>query len=171
MQISQTMSEELPCASPATNRRREGLMLMRLVALGSLLIAYPALAQMPPTATEAFNLRIVCQLMADKKAEEKANFVALDKDTKTIFAYHASRYDPKANRCYVELQGRYEKRGHDSAIREVYDGQIDNLLAATINDDNEKRGMVFDQDHKMTDDKKQSYDDADAYMNVMMADH
>jgi hypothetical protein len=144
---------------------------MRLIVWGGLLIALPAFAQTPPTATEAFNLRIICKRMADKKAEEKADFVALDKNTETIFADHASRYDPKANRCYIQLQGRYRKRGHDSAIREIYDGQIDDLLAATTNDDNEKRGMVFDPNHKMMIDKNNGYDDADAYMNEVMATH
>ena len=126
---------------------------------------------MPPTATEAFNLRIVCKQMADKKAEEKANFVALDKDTKTIFAYHVSRYDPKANRCYIQLQGRYQRKGRDLAIREIYDGQTDELLAVTSDDNNEKLGMVFDQNRKMANDKNQGYDDADAYMNVIMTNH
>lgn len=68
-------------------------------------------------------------------------------------------------------QGRYQRKGHDLAIREIYDGQTDELLAVTSDDNNEKLGMVFDQNRKMANDKNQGYDDADAYMNVIMTNH
>ncbi len=58
---------------------------LRRVVLGSIfafitfmLIAVHGFAQSPPTATEAFNLRIKCKKMSDKKAHEfiEANSIA-----------------------------------------------------------------------------------------------
>ncbi len=46
---------------------------LAVILLPSLLIVCGlAVAQTPPTATEAFNLRIRCKQMADQKADEQA---------------------------------------------------------------------------------------------------
>ncbi len=110
--------------------------------------------------------------MADKKAEEQASIIGSDKYiiNKVIFLRHTSRYDPKTNRCYIQLQGHYQRGGRDIVFREVYDGQIDEPLAFAFDENNEKSGMVFDDSHKTTDDKHYGYDAADAYMNEIMTE-
>jgi hypothetical protein len=143
-----------------------------LAVAASIFTGFPAFAQVPPpTDTEAFNLRVVCKQMADKKAEEKANLVAADKSTETVFERHASRYDPNANRCYIDLHEQYRRKGRNEVLREVYDGQIDKPLAFTLSDNSELSGKVFDPNHTATNDENGGYDDAVSYMDAMMGIH
>ena len=53
-----------------------------------------ALAQ--PTATEVLNLRSQCAALAGKMLEEQVIGAALTQS-------QISRYDPRTNRCYVEI--------------------------------------------------------------------
>jgi hypothetical protein len=160
-----------------------------IAALGISLVAFPAFGQTPPTATEAFNLRIKCKQMADEKAEamswhpmsvasgatmnmSPAAVERLNRDTEpyVVLSSNASRYDPKTNRCYIEIHDHTQKKGRDVDIRSVYDGQIDDLLAFAKIENNKKVGMVFDHSHQTTPDNNLGFDNANGYMDRMMED-
>jgi hypothetical protein len=83
---------------------------------------------------------------------------------------HASNYDPKSNRCYVEIF-EWKRIGATSEIeiqsRNVYDAQTDDLLAFANIKNGKKVGMV-DPDHRAITDANLGWDDADAYMDEKM---
>jgi hypothetical protein len=132
-------------------------------------LAFPCVvvAQTAPTATEEFNLRIKCKQMADKKAENMEEGDRLLTDTKRIFESHASNYDPKSNRCYIEIiqQRRYGE--FEKYTRQVYDAQTDDLLSNAEINKGEKFGIVY-AEHKPTVDNNHGFDDANAYMDEKM---
>jgi hypothetical protein len=152
-------------------------------------LRFPAFGQTPPTATEAFGLRIKCKQMADEKAEamswhplsnadgatmgmRPAAVEQLNRTTEpnVVFSSHASRYDPKANRCYIEIHDHTQKKGLDVDIRSVYDGQIEDLLAFSKIENGKKFGMVFDHSHQTTPDNNLGFDNSNGYMDGMMED-
>src|ERR1700690_2667187 len=127
----------------------------------TLVLTSLAVAQTPPTATEAFNLRIRCKEMADKKALEKNAAIESDASISrrlgyvyevVHFTYPSSKYDAKNNRCYVELlfHTRGGIRKEDQQTRELYDAQLDDLLAFARIKNGVKVGMVFDHEHRTT---------------------
>ena len=157
-----------------------------------------AFGQTPPTATEAFNLRIKCKTMADEKAESLINTrpltyadgasagmsaVAVDALNRTnaenrelIQEYHSSKYDAKTNRCYIEIFQHKKIGKHKSIevqVRQIYDGQTDELLATAGFENGTMSGVVFDPQHppKNPPDKKSGWDEAHDYMNEMMLDN
>ena len=76
---------------------------LRAAALAALL-GTSAAAQTPPTATEAFNLRIKCKQLAEEKANALIeNETATRRPTEFSVAASGSNYDAKANRCYAEI--------------------------------------------------------------------
>jgi hypothetical protein len=85
--------------------------LASLCVLSLLLFAVQGSAQSPPTATEAFNLRIKCKEMSDKKAQE---FIDMDSGLKweMVFASNTSKYDPISNRCYGRIYAHITKQSH-----------------------------------------------------------
>jgi hypothetical protein len=155
-------------------------------------IAESSSAQTPPTATEAFNLRIRCKEMADAKAEsmtmrplsiedgaasglKQADVAALNKinaeNTKVLLAAHASNYDVKNNRCYIEIiDHRKVGRRKETEIeqRQVYDAQTDDLLSFAKIENGKKVGMVFDAEHVVTTNSNLGWDDANTYMDEKM---
>jgi hypothetical protein len=159
-------------------------------ALGLLsisLMTLPAFGQTPPTATEAFNLRIKCKEMADQKAEDMrwkplsvadgatagmnaAAVERLNRDTmpEIVLYSQSSRYDPKSNRCYIEIHDHIRKKAIDQDIRSLYDGQIDDMLAFSKIENGKKVGMVFDHSHQKTTDTNLGFDDANSYMDGML---
>jgi hypothetical protein len=92
-----------------------------LVILASIGLCMPVMAQTPPIATEAFNLRIRCKQMAEEKfqslrsrpmtVEEGASIgwspgevQSLNRNLpQEIHAHYNSKYDPINNRCYAEV--------------------------------------------------------------------
>src|SRR6266567_5225369 len=152
------------------------------------------LAQTPPTATEAFNLRIRCKAMADEKAEalawhpltaadgatmglSPADVEAMNRihdATYEVFqSWHSSHYEAKTNRCYIEifLHKRYgRQKENDGQVRQIYDAQTDDLLAFAQMDNGKKVGMVFDHGHHTTTGENLGWDDANAYIEEMMLD-
>jgi hypothetical protein len=178
-------------------RERKGVV-MRLVhaalfAVGIAALSNHAVAQTPPTATEEFNLRIKCKQMADEKADsmterpltnaegasiglKPADLAAMNKQVEqrmanVIMYNHASNYDAKTNRCYIEVvkQWRYGRQFEfEMHSRQVYDAQTDDLLAFTRIDKGEKGGLVFDPEHRSTADNNFGFDDANTYMDEKM---
>jgi len=70
-----------------------------LIAFSVTLFAVHLSAQSPPTATEAFNLRIKCKKMSDEKAQEIRETNTMLKWV-YVMASNTSKYDPISNRCY-----------------------------------------------------------------------
>lgn len=120
-----------------------------------------------PTATEVFQLRSLCAKLGEQMEEETAIGSALTKD-------HVSHYDPKPNRCYVELNVRKisPKNTTDDYInRTIYDAQTKELLAFAKIEKGKKVGMIFDQERGTADPSKNlGWDDASAYIDEMMRD-
>ena len=79
------------------NERRTVSLLLILVSLPCVSGSQAAeRVQQPPSATEVFHLRSLCAKLGEQLFEETFIGSALTKD-------QVSHYDPKSNRCYVEL--------------------------------------------------------------------
>lgn len=78
-----------------------------------------------PTATEVFNLRSRCAELGDQIWKDHMMKSSLDQT-------HLVHYEPKTNRCYVELRIYLAHDGLGSADlkgRTLYDGQTREVLA------------------------------------------
>ena len=141
-----------------------------------------AFGQTPPTATEEFNLRIKCKELADQKAEE-LDGMSRSAKWEILNSWHASKYDAKSNRCYVRVYGHM--RHHPSVehvIDQVYDAQVDDILASATILSGKKNGQIFDPDYKKpwlplcnpegcpTDFGDRTWQAAKDYMSELMAD-
>jgi hypothetical protein len=88
-----------------------------------------------------------------------------------VDAHYSSKYDPVNNRCYVEVYIHTRTKRFDSEHRQLYDAQVDDLLAFAQIQNGKKSGMVFDhQNHRTTTDTNLGWDDANAYIDEMMLD-
>jgi hypothetical protein len=150
--------------------------------------------QTPPTAAEVFNLRAKCKVIADEKADSLewhpltiadgaalgwsvATVEAANKNREAtlevILSTNSSKYDAKNNRCYVEIFQHIKIGLHkekEVQYRQIYDGQTDDLLAFAKVENGKKVGMVLDIQHRKTTDENLGWDDANAYIDEMMAD-
>jgi hypothetical protein len=123
----------------------------RRVVVGSIfallaftLIAAHGFAQSPPTATEAFNLRIKCKKMSDEKAQYLTGSIEV------VAASNTSKYDPISNRCYGRFY-QHTTNEHttnrtkdlDGEHDSLYDLQIDDLLAMATIVNGKKNGIYF----------------------------
>jgi hypothetical protein len=158
--------------------RRETRMSKTFVILLPLLLIVPGptAAQTPPTATEAFNLRIKCKQMADEKAEAVQSFPTNPATYELLEAFHSSNYDAKNNRCYIDIY-RHLKTGrrkeNDVTHRSIYDGQTDDMLVHTEITNGKKHGLIFDKSYKgqrFIKDGDASWEAAVTYMDELMAD-
>jgi hypothetical protein len=126
-------------------------------------------AQTPPTATEAFNLRIRCKQMADQKAGDLA---AVDAALKweVLETWGSSKYDATNNRCYIHIYHHIRKPGYENVVRQMYDAQVDQLLATASIRNGKKTGVIFGHagGGPLSDDA--SYEAAINYMDEVMAD-
>ncbi len=124
-------------------------------------------SQQIPTATEVFQLRSLCVKLGEQLFDEMAIGSALTKE-------QVSHYDPKSNRCYVELTVHKisPKDANDDYInRTVYDGQTKDLLAFAKIERGTRVGMIFDKQHGMADPGKSlGWDDASGYIDEKMLD-
>jgi uncharacterized protein YqfB (UPF0267 family) len=120
---------------------------------------------LPPTATEIFHLRSECATLGEKILSENVVGSALTQS-------QISRYNPITNRCYVKLTvqsadiNKPEK--HFSAA--LYDGQTGEMLAIENMENGQRSGIVFDRNHKSTSDANAGWDDAQDYIDALMAD-
>ena len=157
-------------------------------------LAFPCgvIAQTAPTATEEFK-QIECKQMGDEKAEsmterpmtdakgasvglKPADVAIMNKQIElrmanVITSSHASNYDPKSNRCYVEIvkQWRYgQDFEFEQYVRQLYDGQTNNLLGYVRIYRGLKIGAVYDPDYKSLADNNLGFDNANAYMDQKM---
>jgi hypothetical protein len=131
-----------------------------------------AMAQTPPTATEAFNLRIRCKQMADQKAGEYADTNAALK-WEVLESSGSSKYDATNNRCYIHIYDHIRKSGLENVSRQLLDAQVDELLASASIRNGKKSGMILDESYKgqrYFKDDEASYEAAIKYMDELMAD-
>ena len=119
----------------------------------------------PPTATEIFHLRSECAALGQKILDENIIGSAL---TQT----ETSRYNPLTNRCYVELvvQSADLNKPMEVFSRYFFDGQTGEMLASLKIEKGQKSGIVFDRNHQTTTDTNAGWDDAEGYVDAMMAD-
>ncbi len=118
-----------------------------------------------PTATQVFHLRSECAALGQKILNGNVVGSALSQS-------QVSHYDPRTNRCYVELtiQTADTTKPLDYLNRVLYDGQTGEMLAVARLQKGEKWGMVYDKQHQTTTSKNVFYDDASAFIDNMMAD-
>jgi hypothetical protein len=161
-----------------------------VILLPSLLIVCGA--QTPPTATEAFNLRIRCKQMADEKADalawhemsvadgaslgmSAADVARLNDQTRpeVLGSWRSSKYDATSNRCYVRIYNHTRSKSkYDYEVHQVYDAQVDDLLVHAEIKNGKKVGMIYDESYKG--DRRllgdAGWEAAITYMNELMAD-
>jgi hypothetical protein len=150
-----------------------------------------ALAQTPPTATDAFNLRIKCKELAERKLDNfsfhrlsvtDGDSIGMSADTiaaingnapEVLDAWQTSKYDSENGHCYVQLYKHTFVREppFDRELLDLYDVQTDSLLAFANIENGKKVGMVFNKKHRKTASKNHGWDDAVAYMDEMLADN
>ena len=165
-----------------------GFILVLLLSLNA------SFAQAPPTATETFNLRIRCRDMALKKLDEvvirpmtyedgaSLGWSAADVDRlnrqleevepSLVGEQQWSHYNPKTNRCYVEIYIHRRAQRPGPRVREmegwmVFDAQIDDLLAQAEIRNHVKSGYVYDPNYGA---RRDGWDAAMAYIEAVMAD-
>jgi hypothetical protein len=148
----------------------------------------PATAQTPPIATEAFNLLMRCKQMGEEKfqslrsrpmtVEEGATIGWSPREVQSlnrnlpqeIHAHYNSKYDPINNRCYAEVFIQMRTQEFEMEVRQIYDVQVDDLLAFAQIQDGKKSGMVFDHQYRPTTDRGVGWDDATEYIDQMIAE-
>lgn len=115
-----------------------------------------------PTATEVFNLRSKCADLGEQILENNIVGVALTQS-------QTSHYDPKTNRCYVELtvQTGDTTRPLTYLSQTLYDGQTKEILAFARTEDGKNSGMVFVPAANPAND---FFANATAFINKMMED-
>jgi hypothetical protein len=158
------------------------LIFFSLVVFSGTLFAIQGSAQSPPTASEAFGLRIKCKKMSDEKAQESLDTNSMLK-WEIVLAWNASKYDPTSNRCYGRFYQHITKQNYhlDHETDQIYDLQIDDLLASATIENGKKHGSIFDPDYKKpwiptcmggcpANFGEQTWQAAKDYMNEMMAD-
>jgi hypothetical protein len=123
--------------------------------------------QQLPSATEVFHLRSLCAKLGEQLSDENVIGSALTQD-------QVSHYDPKSNRCYVELSVRKinPKDANDDYInRTFYDGQTKEMLAFAKVEKGKRVGMIFDKQRGIADPSKNlGWDDASAYIDDKMSE-
>lgn len=118
-----------------------------------------------PTATEVFNLRSKCAELGDKILK---NTVAGSELTKN----QVSRYDPKTNRCYVQLTvwNANLPKGDEYFHQYLYDGQTGQVLAAIHREKGTRYGDIYNNPSPMNGTPDELYLDASLFISKMMVD-
>jgi hypothetical protein len=119
------------------------------IALSIIMFTGHGFAQSPPTATEAFNLRIKCKKMSDEKAQDVIEMNS-GLGWEIVAASNTSKYDPISNRCFGLIHQHITKQSYrlDDEYDEVFDLQIDDLLATATIKNGKKSGSIWDPDPK-----------------------
>ena len=113
-----------------------------------------------PTATEVFNLRSKCVELGQQILEGNHIGSALTQS-------QISNYDPRANRCYVELKVQSADPSEFAYFNQtIYDGQTQQMLAFAKIEKAQRVGMVFDTQYQGN---TGGWDAASAYIDKMMA--
>jgi hypothetical protein len=118
-----------------------------------------------PTATEVFNLRSRCAELGEKIMKNTVVADALKKD-------QISHYEPKTNRCYVQLTiwNPNLGKGDDYFQQSLIDGQTGQVLAAIHREKGTRSGEISIVPSPLNGNPDELYVDASIFINKMMAD-
>lgn len=118
-----------------------------------------------PTATEVFNLRSKCAELGEKIMKNTVTGAALKKD-------QLSHYEPKTNRCYVQLTvwNADLAKGDDYFQQYLFDGQTSQELAAIRREKGVRSGDIFIDPSPLNGNSDELYVDASLFISKMMAD-
>lgn len=119
----------------------------------------------PPTATEVFNLRSKCAELGEKIMKNTVVADALKKD-------QLSHYEPKTNRCYVQLTiwNADLAKGNDYFQRYLFDGQTGQVMAAMRREKGTRSGDIYVNPSPLSGNSDELYVDASIFIGKMMAD-
>lgn len=118
----------------------------------------------PPTATEVFHLRSECAALGDRIRSKNIIGIALTQD-------QVSHYDPKTNRCYVQLTVQTADVSNPNYFATyLYDGQTGEMLATAKMDHGRRAGMVFGVPPPDGTDPNRFWEQATDFMNQRMQD-
>jgi nitrate reductase alpha subunit len=123
-----------------------------------------------PTATEVFNLRSKCAELGEKIMKNTALRDELKRDE--LKKDQLSRYDPKTNRCYVQLTvwNANLAKGDDYFQRYLYDGQTGQVLAAMRREHGVRSGDIYIDPSPLSGNPDELYLDASLFISKTMAD-
>lgn len=118
-----------------------------------------------PTATEVFNLRSKCAELGEKILKNTVIGDALKKD-------QLSHYEPKTNRCYVQLTIRNADltKGDDYFQQYLFDGQTGQVLAAIRREKGTRSGDIYSDPSPAQGNSDEMYVDASIFISQMMED-
>jgi len=148
--------------------RKSVIVIMPVVLIAS----GQAVAQTPPTATEAFNLRIRCKQMADQKAND-VNAINAALKWEIVQSSSSSKYDAINNRCYIHIYQHIRKSGYEKVVRQLFDAQVDDLLADARIENGKKSGSIWDESYngqRYFKDGEAAWEAVGTYMDELMAD-
>jgi hypothetical protein len=118
-----------------------------------------------PTATEVFDLRSKCAELGEKILDHTVIGDAQKKD-------QISHYEPKTNRCYVQLtvwNANPAKEG-EHFEQDLLDGQTGQVLAAIHRDKGVRSGEISIDPSPLSGNSDELYVDASIFISKMMAD-
>jgi hypothetical protein len=118
-----------------------------------------------PTATEVFDLRSKCAELSEKVLKNTVISNGLKKD-------QVSHYEPKTNRCYVQLTvwGGDLAKGSEYFQQSLFDGQTGQELAAIRREKGIRSGDIFIDPSPLNGNPDELYLDASSFISKMMAD-
>jgi hypothetical protein len=118
-----------------------------------------------PTATEVFNLRSKCAEFGEKIMKDTVTSEELTKN-------QVSHYDPKTNRCYVQLTVWKANlaKAEEYFQQYLYDGQTGQLLAAIRREKGVSSGDIYINPSPMNGNSDELYLDASIFIRKMMED-
>lgn len=118
-----------------------------------------------PTAAEVIQLRSNCAAIGQQILD--GNFIR-----SALYQQQFSRYNPRTNRCYVEMRVQIaDPSKHSERFGQyLYDGQTREMLAFAQIQNGKKSGRVFDLHHRTTTFENAGWDDASGYIAATMAD-
>src|SRR5260370_4544760 len=118
-----------------------------------------------PTATEVFNLRSKCAELGEKILKNTVISDDLKKD-------QLSRYEPKTNRCYVQLTvwNANLAKGDEHFQQYLFDGQTGQRLAARRRESATRSGDIYIDPSPLNGNSDELYLDASMFLSKLMAD-
>lgn len=118
-----------------------------------------------PTATEIFNLRSRCAELGEKIMQKTVAGDALKKN-------QLSHYEPKTNRCYVQLTvwNPNPAKGDEDFQQYLFDGQTGQVLAAIRRQKGTRSGDIYSDPSPLSGNPDELYLDASMFISKMMLD-
>jgi hypothetical protein len=118
-----------------------------------------------PTATEVFDLRSKCADLGEKIMKNTAIADALAKD-------QLSHYEPKTNRCYVQLtvQNPNPAKRNEYFRQYLFDGQTGQVLAEIRREKGTRSGDIYIDPSPLNGNSDELYVDASIFIRKMMTD-